>query len=86
MVVTHPESEALRQLRAKKSENIPDSFGDHNDLDTFVWSKSPRQLSEIDRESLEYLHLTYSYFHGDTECHVTNCRLFLIEEALSDTS
>ncbi|XP_064387006.1 uncharacterized protein LOC135335443 [Halichondria panicea] len=74
------ESERMQQLRVKKLSEIPDSFATHEDLDFFISEKSQRWLDELDPESLEYLQLVYSQFHGDnnTGCHVTDCRLFMI--------
>ncbi len=68
--------ERMHQLRVKKSGEIPDSFATHEELDIFIWEKSQTWLDELDPESLEYLQLVYSQFHGDNAgCHVTGCRL-----------
>ncbi len=84
VAVTLEESEDLRQLRTKKSKNIPDSFAKHEDLDIFLWNKSSRCISELDRDSLEFLQLIYLQFHGDKDCHLPDCRLFMVEEALDE--
>ncbi len=73
------ESERMQQLRVRKSGEIPDIFSKHEDLDIFIGEKSQEWLDKLDPESLEYLQLVYSQFHGDnTGCHVTGCRLNMV--------
>ena len=73
------ESKRMQHLGLRKSGDIPDSFVTHEDLDIFMSEKSQKWFDELDPESLEYLQLYYSQFHGNTRCHLTNnCRLFMI--------
>ncbi|XP_064387008.1 uncharacterized protein LOC135335445 [Halichondria panicea] len=74
------ETERMQYLGLKKSGEIPDSFATHEELDIFIWEKSQTWLDELDPESLEYLQLVYSQFHGDNNsgCHFTDCHLYMI--------
>ena len=54
----------MQHLGLRKSGDIPDSFATHEDLDIFIWERSQKWLDKLDPESLEYLKLVYSQFHG----------------------
>lgn len=76
-------SDQMLLLQEEKSNDVPDSFGNHKDLNMFVMSKSKTWLAQIEAGSMEYLQSFYGYFHGKkTDCPMQNCQ----SSRLSDIS
>ncbi len=83
---TPPISDRMLQLKEKKSDNVPNSFARHEDVDVYINSKSKSWLAHLQTDNFEYLQLVYKQFHGETVCPVPNCRLFILSELLQQRS